>query len=167
MGFPQYHPASVPARSIRSFRTLANPRRNAMFRVLGGQCFLCGTDRKLSFDHRFGSPRNGHKRTENFAQLFCDLARGELRLLCRSCNSRQGAYRTNRTFDKINVACNPLLTLSADDTRIFQGGSTWCFRHSTIQHACNALVMADLSRAAQGGEGMSLLARRYFSLVYM
>jgi hypothetical protein len=75
-----------------------NVRRNFLIIKLGGQCRLCRSTKNLELDHPDGknwearkfSPQMRMKRYEE------DYENGQLDLLCKSCNCRDGAL--NKDF---------------------------------------------------------------------
>lgn len=87
---------------IRSRR--ATEERQAIIRLLGGRCALCGEGRMycLEIDHPKGRDYAIEKlapwqRVKRWGQ---ELSRGELRVLCRKCNAQEGGGRRNGTLTK-------------------------------------------------------------------
>lgn len=73
-------------------------RRDALREKLGNRCAICGWKIGLEFDHPHGrsyEPRllSSHTR---IARYELDAAAGNLRLLCRECNARDGGRRGGR-----------------------------------------------------------------------
>ena len=70
-------------------------QRQFMMQALGNKCDDCGTDEWLEFDHWNG--RNWSMRAKSqWARtriLMEEFQKGLLRLLCRSCNARDGNRR--------------------------------------------------------------------------
>ncbi len=66
--------------------------RYALMVQLGGVCVRCGADDQLQFDHVNGTPivlerTSQHRRLSHYREL---AARGEIQLLCASCNRKKG-----------------------------------------------------------------------------
>jgi 5-methylcytosine-specific restriction endonuclease McrA len=69
--------------------------RAFLVRVMGGHCCICGTTNNLQFDHPWGSTwmirdQNARNRALRY---FADWRNGNLRLLCRWCNRKDGVHR--------------------------------------------------------------------------
>jgi hypothetical protein len=73
-------------------------RRAALVTQLGGRCQICGTTMNLEFHHPTGRPYEPRRmgRHNRIAAYYRDAAAGNLGLLCRSCNARDGAQRMLR-----------------------------------------------------------------------
>jgi 5-methylcytosine-specific restriction endonuclease McrA len=73
----------------------ARQRRAFLMQQMGGRCAFCGSSEFLEFDHMV--PRRwvaaAKSRWQRQREYERDDALGELRLLCRSCNGRDGALR--------------------------------------------------------------------------
>lgn len=72
-------------------------RRAQLIAFLGGCCAKCHAREKLEFDHPRGRSWQPRKlsRHNRIARYWADARAGNLRLLCRSCNGRDGAHRVN------------------------------------------------------------------------
>lgn len=88
-------------RSTGNRNVIANVRhrRAALIERLGGKCVLCGTTDRLEFDHIHGATWkldsfNSRDRMKMYEQ---DADAGLLRILCRSCNAKDGR---NKRFGK-------------------------------------------------------------------
>ena len=74
---------------------LAWDRRQALIRQLGGKCARCGAEDNLEFDHPRGRPWNMGSKNQmsRMTQYQRDADAGNLQLLCKPCNARDGAAR--------------------------------------------------------------------------
>lgn len=85
----------------RKRRRRAKAIRQALRQALGGRCAnpkdnaRCTRTRYLEFDHKHGRLWQPNKLNclERALRYVEDFAAGRLRLLCRSCNGSDGAYR--------------------------------------------------------------------------
>lgn len=67
--------------------------KRKLLALLGGRCHICGTSRKLEFDHLV--PRTWrsrdltwHRRLKRYER---EIAEGKVKAACRSCNARKGS----------------------------------------------------------------------------
>jgi 5-methylcytosine-specific restriction endonuclease McrA len=75
------------ARRERALRS-----RGRLLRLLGNVCYFCGTRRELTFDDIVpvsvtGRCHHGTGRVVETSHYWGELQRGNLQILCRSCNS--------------------------------------------------------------------------------
>lgn len=83
------------AQVTERLRRMARRRRDALVARLGGACVRCHASERLEFDHPRG--RSWHpKRVSRWRRIKLyelDADAGNLRLLCRRCNARDGGRR--------------------------------------------------------------------------
>ena len=86
--------AATPSRSARYVRW-AKKKRAALIHFLGGKCIKCGSQEKLEFDHPDGRDWicRSKNRWQRMILYWRDARAGKVRLLCRGCNGKDGAYR--------------------------------------------------------------------------
>ena len=81
-------------------RQIAPALRARLLAWLGGRCERCGETEpsKLSFDHPFGRNYNLQRLSpyDRYRWIYVwEADMGALRILCRTCNSRDGGYRAH------------------------------------------------------------------------
>jgi 5-methylcytosine-specific restriction endonuclease McrA len=77
----------------RKFRRLLPVRRQALIDKLGGKCTICGSIKKLEFDHYPKRCDFDHNKLSQWTRLKRyeqDAEAGNLRILCSKCNQSHG-----------------------------------------------------------------------------
>jgi 5-methylcytosine-specific restriction endonuclease McrA len=76
----------------------AQATREKLIRILGGRCKRCGLDTNLTFDCIVPTGGAHHKLSSVGRVTYYkrEMARGNVQLLCHSCNSKKGATREPR-----------------------------------------------------------------------
>lgn len=83
-------------------------RRAALIARLGGVCEICKSTERLEFDHHpgpceWGDSRKRPSRWQRMVLYEREADEGKLRLLCRSCNARDGAFVRNWKLAKSKI----------------------------------------------------------------
>jgi len=84
--------SDVGKRTKRSVRRL----RSALLAKLGGRCAKCGAVERLEFDHHPEACTWEPQKVSQWiriARYRREAAKGQLRVLCRSCNAKDGSRR--------------------------------------------------------------------------
>ena len=75
--------------------------RHCLIHVLGGRCEECGATERLEVDHKDGAGWS-HRRMSSHQRVMRYVAEYRagipLRVLCRSCNAKDGALRGQRMW---------------------------------------------------------------------
>lgn len=79
----------------RYFANWAAGKRYDLMQKLGGKCDKCGSTKKLEFDHPNGRDWQPRKKNRWMRMIIYEreAAEGLLRILCKSCNCKDGGGR--------------------------------------------------------------------------
>jgi hypothetical protein len=94
---------------IRKHRECAGRRKKAdhiaelLLEAFGWKCAKCGSDKKLEFDHPKGRDYDPTRmnRYQRMRKYLHDFLEGNLRLLCRKCNAKDGHARRYQREDYV------------------------------------------------------------------